>query len=101
VGTMWASASTIGTTTTLSVSPTTGITHGQNENVSVTVSVKPSSGTGVPSGDVALLATLADRSTLGLDQFTLANGAITSARTQNLPGGTEKIEQHLTGCGTD
>src|SRR2546426_4259462 len=99
--TTWASASTIGTTTTLSVSPTTGITHGQNENVSVTVSVKPSTGTGVPSGDVALLATLADGSTLGLDQFTLANGAITSARTQNLPGGTYKIYAHYTGDGTN
>ena len=101
LATMWASASTIGTTTTLSVSPTTGITHGQNENVSVTVSVKPSSGTGVPSGDVALLATLADGSTLGLDQFTLANGAITSAKTQNLPGGTYKIYAHYTGDGTN
>src|SRR5438309_1327902 len=99
--TTWASASTIGTTTTLSVSPTTGITHGQNENVSVTVSVKPSTGTGIPAGDVALLATLADGSTLGLDKFTLANGAITSARTQNLPGGTYKIYAHYTGDGTN
>jgi len=97
--TTWASASTIGTTTTLSVSPTTGITHGQNENVSVTVSVKPSTGTGIPAGDVALLATLADGSTLGLDKFTLANGAITSAKTQNLPGGTYKIYAHYTGDG--
>ena len=101
LATMWASASTIGTITTLSVSPTTGITHGQTENVSVTVSVKPSSGTGVPSGDVALLATLADGSSLGLDQFTLANGAITSAKTQNLPGGTYKIYAHYTGDGTN
>src|SRR6266481_1131488 len=97
----WTSASTIGTTTTLSLSPTTGITHGANENVSVTVSVKPNTGTGVASGDVALLATLADGSTLGVDHFTLANGAVNAAKTQSLPGGTYKVYAHYTGDGTN
>src|SRR6266851_1908149 len=97
----WGSASTIATTTTLSLSPTTGITHGQNENVVVTVNVKASTGTGIPSGDVALLATLADGSTLGIDQFTLANGAIASTKTQNLPGGTYKVYAHYAGDGTN
>jgi len=97
----WGSASTIATTTTLSLSPTTGITHGQNENVAVTVNVKASTGTGIPSGDVALLATLADGSTLGIDQFTLANGAIASTKTQNLPGGTYKVYAHYAGDGTN
>jgi subtilase family serine protease len=97
----WGSASTIGTTTTLSLSPTTGITHGQNENVAVTVNVKAITGTGIPSGDVALLATLADGSTLGIDQFTLANGTIASTKTQNLPGGTYKVYAHYAGDGTN
>jgi subtilase family serine protease len=97
----WGTASTIGTTTTLSLSPTTGITHGQNENVTVTVNVKASTGTGIPAGDVALLATLADGSTLGIDQFTLSNGAIASSKTQNLPGGTYKVYAHYTGDGTN
>jgi len=97
----WASASTIATTTTLSLSPTTGITHGANENVSVTVSVKPNVGTGIAAGDVALLATLADGSTLGVDQFTLANGAVSAAKTQSLPGGTYKVYAHYTGDGTN
>jgi subtilase family serine protease len=97
----WTSASTIATTTTLSLSPTTGITHGANENVSVTVSVKPNVGTGIAAGDVALLATLADGSTLGVDQFTLANGAVGAAKTQSLPGGTYKVYAHYTGDGTN
>ena len=97
----WTSASTIATTTTLALSPTTGITHGTNENVSVTVNVKPNTGTGVASGDVALLATLADGSTLGVDQFTLANGAVSAVKTQNLPGGTYNVYAHYTGDGTN
>ena len=101
LATNWASASTIRTTTTLSLTPTTGITHGQNENVAVTVNVKPNTGTGIASGDVALLATLADGSTLGLDQFTLSNGAVTSAKTQGLPGGTYHVYAHYAGDGTN
>src|SRR6266851_5340307 len=97
----WTTASTVGTTTTLSLTPTTGITHGANENVAVTVNVKPNTGTGIASGDVALLATLADGSTLGIDQFTLSNGAITSTKTQNLPGGTYKVYAHYAGDGTN
>jgi subtilase family serine protease len=94
LATTWASVSTIGTTTTLSVSPTTGITHGQSENVAVTVNVTPKTGTGIATGDVAMLATLADGSTLGVDSFTLTNGAIVGAKTQNLPGGTYSVYAH-------
>ncbi len=63
--------------------------------------MKASTGTGIPSGDVALLATLADGSMLGIDQFTLANGAVTSTKTQNLPGGTYKVYAHYAGDGTN
>jgi subtilase family serine protease len=101
LATNWGSVSTIGTTTTLSLSPTTGITHGTNENVSVTVNVAPKTGTGVPSGDVSLIATLADGSTLGLDQFTLTNGSIGGMKTQSLPGGTYKVYAHYAGDGTN
>jgi Pro-kumamolisin, activation domain/Bacterial Ig-like domain (group 3) len=97
----WGSVSAIGTTTTLSLSPTTGITHGTNENVSVTVNVTPKSGTAVPAGDVSLIATLADGSTLGLDQFTLSNGNISGVKTQSLPGGTYKVYAHYAGDGTN
>jgi Bacterial Ig-like domain (group 3) len=99
--TSWGTASTIGTATTLSLSPTTGITHGQNENVGVNVTVKAKTGSGLPSGDVALIATLADGSTLGIDQFMLANGVVASAKTQNLPGGTYNVSAHYAGDGTN
>ena len=101
LATNWGSASTIATTTTLSLSPTTGITHGTNENVAVTVNVTPKSGSGVPSGDVSLIATLATGMTLGLDQFTLANGSISGLKTQSLPGGTYKVYAHYAGDGTN
>jgi subtilase family serine protease len=101
LATSWGTVSTIGTTTTLSLSPTTGITHGTNENVSVSVGVTPASGTGVPSGDVSLIAKLADGSALGLDQFTLTNGALSGIKTQSLPGGTYKVYAHYAGDGTN
>jgi subtilase family serine protease len=95
----WTNVSTIGTYTTLALSPTTGITHGQNENVSVTVNVKANTGIGVPTGDVSLLATLSDGTTLGLDHFTLTNGSISGLKTQNLPGGTYNVSAHYSGDG--
>ncbi len=94
-------ASTIGTTTTLTLSPTTGITHGTGENVTVGISVKPNTGTAVPAGDVSLIATFPDGSTHGFDQFTLSNGAVTGAKTQSLPGGTYTVSAHYTGDGTN
>jgi hypothetical protein len=97
----WGSASAIATTTSLTISPTTGITHGTNENVAVTVNVKPNTGTGIASGDVALLATMSDGSTLGVDQFTLSNGSVASVKTQSLPGGTYKLYAHYAGDGTN
>jgi subtilase family serine protease len=97
----WTSASTMGTMTTLSLTPTTGITHGANENVAVSVNVKPNTGTGIAAGDVALLAALADGTKLAVDQFTLVNGAVTAAKTQSLPGGTYTVYAHYAGDGTN
>jgi len=101
LATNWGSASTIATTTTLSLSPTTGITHGTGENVAVTVNVTPKTGSGVASGDVSLIATLASGATLGLDQFTLSNGSTSGLKTQSLPGGTYKVYAHYAGDGTN
>jgi hypothetical protein len=96
----WANVSTIPTTTTLTLSPTTGITHG-SENVTVGISVKPNTGTGVPAGDVSLIATLSGGSTQGLDHFTLASGTMTGATTKSLPGGTYSVSAHYSGDGTN
>src|SRR5229473_145412 len=103
LATDWSSASTIPTTTTLTLSPATGITHGTSENVTVGITVKPNTGTAVPAGDVSLIATPIppDGTTRGLQQFTLANGAVTGAKTQSLPGGTYTVSAHYAGDGTN
>jgi len=99
LATNWGSVSTVPTTTTLSLSPTTGITHGTAENVTVNISVAPKSGTA--TGDVSLLANI-NGTTQGLDQFTLgANGSF-SGKTQSLPGGTSyQVYAHYAGDGTN
>ena len=79
----WKNVSTVATTTTLTLSPVTGITHGANENITVNVTVKPTTGTA--SGDIALIAKFADGTTQALDQFTLSNGAITGLKTKASP----------------
>ena len=95
----WGSVSTIQTATTLTLSPATGITHGTAENVSVNIAVKPNTGTGVPTGDVSLIATFADGTTHGFDQFTLANGGVTGGKAQSLPGGMYNVVAHYAGDG--
>jgi Pro-kumamolisin, activation domain/Bacterial Ig-like domain (group 3) len=96
----WAGASTVSTTTTLTLSPLTGITHGANENVTVNVTVTPKSGTA--AGDVSLIAKYSDGTTQGLDNFTLSSGAITNAHTSSLPGGTNyQVYAHYAGDGTN
>jgi pro-kumamolisin-like protein/Big-like domain-containing protein len=101
LATNWGSASTIATNTTLTLSPTTGINHGTAENVSVGITVKANTGTGVPSGDVSLIATFADGTTQGFDHFTLTSGAVSGAKTQSLPGGTYNVIAHYAGDGTN
>jgi hypothetical protein len=103
LATKWGSVSTVPTTTTLTLSPTTGITHGSAENVVVNVSVAAKSGTA--TGQVSLIATLpgpnGTSATQGLDDFTLANGKIVSATTNSLPGGTNTVSAHYAGDGVN
>ncbi|MCU1239894.1 MAG: Peptidase propeptide [Candidatus Acidoferrum typicum] len=104
LATAWGTASTIGTTTTLTLSPTTGIKHGSSENVGVNVTVAANTGTGTPTGDVSLIASFAGPppTTQGLDHFTLSStGAVTNATTQSLPGGTYNVTAHYAGDGTN
>jgi len=81
------------TLTTLSLSPTTNLTHGQA--VTVTGSVAPSSGSGTPTGAVSLLTSLG----VAAGGFTLNNGTI-SGNTDLLPGGTYTITAHYAGDAT-
>jgi hypothetical protein len=102
LATKWGTVSTVKTTTSLTLSPTSGITHGSSENVTVNIIVAPSNGTA--TGNVSLIATLQGPSgttTQGLDQFTLdATGKVTNATTKSLPGGTNyTVAAHYAGDG--
>lgn len=80
------------TTTTLMLTPTTNIAHGSAVTVKIGVT-----GTGTPSGDVSLVAT--NTTGNGIDQFTLASGAVNST-TDLLPGGSYSVKAHYAGDGT-
>ncbi len=89
----WNTVTFTPTATTLSLSPTT-ITHGQSVNVNI--SVAPKSGTGTPTGDVALLTSLNQ----GPGAFTLSGGLVSSS-TNSLPGGgTYTVTARYAGDGT-
>ena len=81
------------TTTTLTLSTAT-ITHGKS--VQVTVSVAPTSGSGKPTGDIALLVNPGTPGNPGFDWNQLSNGTI-SWPTSMLPGGTYKVIAHYGG----
>lgn len=103
LATKWGTVNTVATTTTLTLSPTAGITHSTAENVTVNINVTPTSGTA--TGNVSLIATLAGpngATTQGLDQFPLVSGKVTNAKTSSLPGGTNyQIYAHYSGDGTN
>ncbi|MBV9182303.1 MAG: Ig-like domain repeat protein, partial [Acidobacteria bacterium] len=86
----WSLASFRPSLTSLTLSPTTGITHGQSVNVTATVT--PSTGAGTPTGDVSLLTSTG----VPVDGFRLANGQI-SGSTKLLPGGTYTVTAHYAG----
>ena len=86
----WNSVSFLGTATTLSLAPTSGITHGQP--VTVTIGVSPTQGTGVPSGAVSLLTNTG----LSVADFMLTGGVF-SGTTSALPGGTYTVSAHYAG----
>ena len=88
----WANLSFTPSTATLALSPTT-ITHGQS--VTANISVAPQSGSGTPSGSVALLTS----NHIAAGAFTLANGAVTGS-TNTLPGGTYTVTANYPGDGT-
>jgi len=89
----WSSVSFASTTTALSI-PSAGSLNAGN-SATFTVTVSPKSGTGKPSGDVALTLSLGE----GLGPFTLANGTVTQT-TKLLPAGTYNVVAHYAGDGT-
>ncbi|MGB8010509.1 MAG: protease pro-enzyme activation domain-containing protein [Terriglobales bacterium] len=92
----WSSVSFTPTTTTLTNLSPVSITHGQAVSVSATVA--PQSGSGTPTGAVALMATPTGQS-LGAGVFPLNNG-VASGTTTLLPGGTYNVSAHYAGDST-
>ena len=90
----WNSVTFNATTTTLNLSPTSNIVHGQPVNVNVSVS----GNSGTPTGDVVLYPTI-----VGLGQpvplFALSDGAVASS-TGELPGGSYSVYAHYAGDDT-
>jgi len=89
----WNTVSFTPSTTTLTNLSPASITHGQPVSVSVTVA--PKSGTGTPTGTVALMATPTGQN-LGIDVFPLNNG-VASGTTTLLPGGTYNVTARYAG----
>jgi hypothetical protein len=86
----WSSVVFRPSTTTLGLSPTSSLTHGQS--VTVTGNVAPSSGSGTPTGKVSLLTSTG----IAVDGFALNNGAL-SGTTSLLPGGAYAVTAHYAG----
>lgn len=89
----WSSVTFNPSTTTLTNLSPINVTHGQPVSFSVTVA--PQSGSGTPTGTVALIATPA-RQNLGIGDFPLDNGSA-SGSTALLPGGTYNVSAHYAG----
>ncbi len=95
----WSSATFNPTTTTLSLSPLTSITHGSPVNVNI--SVTPNTAGGTPTGDVSLLPFVngASVAPTGLGLFPLTNGSVSST-INSLPGGNYVVAARYSGDGT-
>jgi hypothetical protein len=90
----WGTVTFKPTTTTLSLTTPPTITHGSPQPFSVTVT--PNSGTGIPSGDVALVTGAAYGK---LGPWALSGGSI-SASTSALPGGVYQVYARYGGDAT-
>ena len=92
----WTAVSFTPSTTTLQLNggSAVNITHGAS--VSVKVTAAPTSGSGTPTGDVALLVSPGTPGNPGIDWNTLSGGTVTWPTTL-LPGGTYKIIAHYEG----
>lgn len=94
--TKWSSVKMLASVTTLSSLTPTTLTHGQS--VSIKASVAPQSGTGTPTGQIALVGGPTN-STQGIAAFPLSSGAA-SGSTEMLPGGSYSVTAHYPGDST-
>jgi hypothetical protein len=99
----WGTASTVPTTTTLTLNPATGLTHGTSTS---TVTIKVAAKSGTATGVVSLIALLPGQPTgttpFSVGAFTLGANGNASGSTQNLPGGQNyQVYAHYSGDGTN
>jgi hypothetical protein len=91
----WSAAAMVQSTTTLTNLAPVSLAHGQAVNVSATVAA--TSGSGMPTGSVALMASPSGQN-VSVDTFALNNGSA-SGTTSLLPGGTYNVIAHYAGDG--
>jgi hypothetical protein len=92
----WKSVTFRPSTTTFSVSPAT-LVHGKNATIIGTVS--PSSGSGTPTGSIALTGADALPASTGIGDFALTAGSVYTT-VDNLPGGTYLLTASYSGDAT-
>jgi hypothetical protein len=97
----WSSARSVVSATTLTISPSTGVTHGTPLDVTISVGAAPPA-TGSPTGDVALIGDFGSSSSGETEvvQLTLSNSTASSTSVNQLPGGTYNVQAHYEGDGT-
>ncbi len=83
MATAWSTAGLTATTTAITASPSSALTHGSNASFTVHVAA----GAGTPTGQVSLIATPASAAQQGIGPFALSSGTATFS-TNLLPGGT-------------
>jgi hypothetical protein len=84
------------TSSTLAANGSTTITHGQS--VSFTATVTPTTGTGTPTGDVALVGPNGVPNSAG--NGNRLSGGTTTITSSSLPGGTHSFKAHYAGDST-
>jgi hypothetical protein len=97
----WSTARSVVSATTLSITPSTGATHGTPLDVTISVGAAPPA-TGSPTGDVALIGDFGSSSSGETEvvQLTLSNSTASSTSVNQLPGGTYNVQAHYEGDGT-
>jgi len=98
----WSSGTVTATSTSLLLNNTNSVSVSHGQPVSVNISVRPSSGTGIPTGDVSLLASNGNAFTTqnGLGFFTLSGAGTVVSSTDALPGGGPyNVSAHYPGGG--
>jgi hypothetical protein len=89
----WNSSARTATQTSLSIAPVS-FTHGQEANVTISVSAQP--GQAVPSGDIVILTTSTTPNAASVVRGTLTNGSF-NAKLGSLPGGSYEVSARYAG----